>query len=288
MSPAAPREPERRTGRGRRHGPGLPFTDVALIRLAIAGWILVTLARVARLAWRERALAVTVWRSIGARHVLGAIGLLAVVGAVATSLLALVPGMDLGLGRLVGLTTNAVFAPVEEGLSRAGPPPASGPDWPMILGVSAFLLPLLFLLPWLAFVEEEVFRAGLEGAGALRVAVASLVFGLVHLVMLVPLAAALAVGVAGAFYARVYRRAHTAGQRAPEVARLVFRPTRRARRAAAGARRWVGPEDAVDREPEERQAAGVFAATVWHTAFNTVVVLLVWASVVVSGFADRG
>jgi membrane protease YdiL (CAAX protease family) len=252
---------------------------VVVIRLAIAGWILVTLARVARVAWRERVLCTAVWRAVRPRHVGGALGLLVVVGGCATVLLTHVPGMDLGLGRLVGLSTNAVFAPLEEGLSRAGPPPASGPDWTLLLGASAFLLPLLLLLPWLAFVEEEVFRAGLERAGAGRVALASLAFGLVHLVMLVPLAAALAVGVAGAFYARVYRRAHADGGAAPEAAQLLFRPTRRARRAAAAQRRWVGPDGTGDDEPERRQAAGVFAATVWHTTFNSLVVLVVWLSV---------
>jgi membrane protease YdiL (CAAX protease family) len=254
---------------------------VVVIRLAIAGWILVTLARVARVAWRERALCTAVWRSIRPRHALGALGLLAVVGTFALALLAYIPGMDLGLGQLVGLSTNAVFAPLEEGLARAGPPPATGPDWPLILGVSGFLLPLLLLLPWLAFVEEEVFRAGLERAGAARVALASLVFGLVHLIMLVPLAAALAVGVAGGFYARVYRRAHATGRAAPEAAHRLFHPSARARRAAAGQRRWVGPDGTFDDEPERRQAAGVFAATVWHTTFNSLVVLLVWGSVIV-------
>jgi hypothetical protein len=259
---------------------------VTVLRLAIAAWILVTLARAARVAWRQRRLAVEVWRGIRVRHLLGGLALLTAVASVAGVLVALVPGMEYGLGRLVGLTSNAVFAPLEEGLAHAGPAPETGPDWALAVGASAFLLPLLLLLPWLAFVEEEIFRAGLEDAGAGRVALASLVFGLVHLVMLVPVGAALAIGVAGAFYARVYRRAHAAGRPAPAVAHASFRPTRRARRAAS---RTQAPSPAlavgVAAEgplPEHRQVAGVFAATVWHATFNSLVVLLVWVSLVLS------
>ena len=259
---------------------------VTLLRLAIAAWILVTLARVARVAWRQRGLAVAVWRGIRPRHVLGGLALLAGVGSVAGVLVALVPGMDLGLGRLVGLTSNAVFAPLEEGLAHAGPAPETGPDWPLALGATAFLLPLLLLLPWLAFVEEEIFRAGLEDARLGRVAAASLVFGLVHLVMLVPIGAALAIGVAGGFYAGVYRRGHAAARPAPGVVHANYRPTRRARRAAARAHL---PSPAMplgvvttDPAPEHRQVAGVYAATVWHATFNSLVVLLVWLSLLMA------
>ena len=259
---------------------------VTLLRLAIAAWILVTLARVARVAWRQRGLAVAVWRGIRPRHVLGGLALLAGVGSVAGVLVALVPGMDLGLGRLVGLTSNAVFAPLEEGLAHAAPAPETGPDWPLALGATAFLLPLLLLLPWLAFVEEEIFRAGLEDARLGRVAVASLVFGLVHLVMLVPIGAALAIGVAGGFYASVYRRGHAAAGPVPRVVHANYRPTRRARRAVARAHL---PSPAMplgvvttDPAPEHRQVAGVYAATVWHATFNSLVVLLVWLSLLMA------
>jgi hypothetical protein len=259
---------------------------VTVLRLAIAAWILVTLARAARVAWRQRRLALAVWRGIRLRHLLGGLALLAGVATVAGALVALVPGMEYGLGRLVGLTSNAVFAPLEEGLAHAGPAPETGPDWALAIGASAFLLPLLLLLPWLAFVEEEIFRAGLEDAGAGRVALASLLFGLVHLVMLVPVGAALAIGVAGAFYARAYRRGHAAGPPAPREAHASFRPTRRARRAAARARTpspalAVGAADEGP-PPEHRQVAGVFAATVWHTTFNSLVVLLVWVSLLLA------
>jgi hypothetical protein len=275
---------------------------VALLRLVIAAWILWTLARVARVAWRQRALTLALWRAIRLRHLAGALALLVVVASVAAALVTWVPGAGLGLGHLVGLTGNAVFAPLEEGLARAGPPPAGGPDWLLLVGATGFLGGLALVLPWLAFVEEEVFRAGLEDAGPVRVVLASLVFGLVHLVMLVPVGAALAIGVAGLAYATVYRRAYgragtPGGADAPTVAQEAFRPTARAR-AAADRARWQAraellaagahhPDqvDTVVWRPEVRQVAGVFAAAVWHTTFNTTLVVLVWVGLASAALA---
>jgi hypothetical protein len=276
---------------------------VDLIRAAIAVWILWTLIRVARVAWRQRALTVAIWRAIRFRHVAGAFGLLVVVGGVATALVTWIPGASFGVGHLVGLTGNAVFAPLEEGLARAGPPPTKGADWLLLVGATVFLGGLAVLLPWLAFVEEEVFRAGLEDAGFGRVAMASLVFGLAHLVMLVPIGAALAIGVAGYAYATLYRRTfHRAGGDraavAPDVAVRAYRPTRRARAAAARARVAAvraallegrdrdGAEvlATLDRDPEHRQAAAVFTAAVWHATFNTTLVVLLWVVLASAAF----
>jgi hypothetical protein len=283
------------------------------LRPLIALLMLWMLARVGRAAWRERALTFTLWRAIRPRHLLGAFGLLVVVAGAASALVLWVPGADQGLGNLVGLQGNAVFAPLEEGLVRAGPPPASGPDWLLLVGVTAFLGPLLLLLPWLAFVEEEVFRAGLEDAGPGRVALSSLVFGLAHLVMLVPIGAALAIGVAGAAYAGVYRRIHAAasvpgGPSAPPAALRSYRPPRRARAAAARARAaaaWTRPAssepDSLDAPsstiagslaptptPEGAQPAAVFGAAVWHATFNSLVVTLVWLGFVTAALSPSG
>jgi hypothetical protein len=263
-----------------------------LLRPTVAVVVLWLLVRVGRAAWRQRALTVAIWRSVRWRHLAGATGLLVVVATVPAALLTLVPGADLGVGRLLGLAGNAVFAPLEEGMARAGPPPAGGVDWALLVGVSAFLLPLTLLLPWLAFVEEEVFRAGLETAGRRQVALASLAFGLAHLVMLVPVGAALAIGVAGGAYAAVYRRTFARLLRdgpeghVPAVARRSYRPGRRGSAALAAVPAVVpaGSDpgtlvSARDRH-REAQAGAVFAAAVWHTTFNTVLVVLVWGLLV--------
>ena len=265
-----------------------------VVRLVIAGWILVTLVRAGRAAWSQRALVVAIWRAWRPYHLLGVVGLFLVVATVAGVLLTWVPFMDLGLGTLVGTDSNAVFAPLEQAVA-ATPAPTSGPDWPLILLSSGFLLPLLFLLPWLAFVEEEVFRGGLETADLPRELLSALVFGLAHLIMLVPVGATLAIGVAGFVYGRIYRRAHAVGVTPPPAVRRAYRPSRRARRAleataptpatgpTADAVATVATLDAAVRA-HDRQAGAVFRATVWHAAFNSAVVAAVWLSIVVAGF----
>lgn len=288
----------------RRTGPitlpsGLVVAPV--IRLLIAAWILVTLVRAGRAAWHQRALVMAIWRAWRPRHLAGVIGLFVLVAGVATVLLNFVPYMNLGLGNLLGTETNAVFAPLEQAIAAA-PIPTSGPDWPLLLLSSLFLLPLAVVLPWLAFVEEEVFRGGLEEQGLGGQAWRALVFGLAHLVMLVPIGAALAVGVAGFVYGRVYLRAHADPRPVPDAARRSYRPSKRGRHAievrtpppepvadpsaylapivgSAATDLMLGPADAM-----RRQVSGVFEAAVWHSAFNTALVLAVWATFVAASF----
>jgi hypothetical protein len=266
----------------------------SLLRLLIAGWILWLLVRAGRAAWVHRRLVRLVWSRIRPRHLVGSLGLLVLVGTVAVALLVYVPWTGYGLGSLVGLDGNAVFAPLEEAVARTQPAAPGARDWWLAGLATLFLGYLLVLLPWLAFLEEELFRSGLEDASPGREALAALRFGLAHLVMLVPLGAALAISVAGLAYSRAYRRAHrhAPGAPPPEAVARVLRPTRRsvaAARRARGRGAMAGvalPDGAtVDRRPEHRQAAGVLASTVWHTTFNSLVVLLVWASVVVEALA---
>jgi hypothetical protein len=261
----------------------------SVLRLAIAGWILVLLGRASRGAWAHRRLLVTIWRRIRPHHVVGSAALLIVVVAIASTLITTVPGMNLGLGMLVGTSSNAVFAPLEEAVVRAGPV-TTGVHWPLLVSSTLFLLPLVVLLPWLAFVEEEVFRGGLEDATLTREIRSALAFGLVHLVMLIPLGAALAVALCGFVYGRVYRAAHarSTGMEVPPAVLRSVRPTRRAQRAADRTRTpYAMLQDAGidDLTPERRQAAAILAASVWHTTFNSLVVLLVWAAFVLAALA---
>ena len=248
-----------------------------VVRLVIAGWILVTLARSARAAWAQRDLVVAIWRAWRPVHLAGVVGLFTIVATVAGILLTWVPYMDVGLGTLVGTESNAVFAPLEQAVAATGPAPDDGPDWALVLLSSAFLGPLLLLLPWLAFIEEEVFRGGLEDASPWRELLAALVFGLAHLVMLVPVGAALAIGVAGFVYGRLYRHAHEHPTPVPTVALRAYRPSRRGRRALA---------DDTDPSAFARQAGAVFRATTWHAAFNSALVTVVWLSIVVAGVTN--
>jgi hypothetical protein len=217
---------------------------ISALRLAVAAVIIVLLARAARAAWHNRRIAPAVWRRIRVRHVAGSLALLAVVLGIAVGLMTLAPVTGLGLGSLIGMTSNAVFAPVEEAAARSSQ--VTGPAAETVASAVnvvslLFLGGLLVLFPWLAFVEESVFREGLEAVGTLRRLWSALRFGLLHLVMLVPLAAALAIAVAGLWYGHIYLRAYAA--------------------------------------TEQRDEA-VLASTVWHTTFNSTIVVLL-----IAGFA---
>lgn len=264
------------------------------LRLVISGLVLVLLARAAVGAWRNRRLATLVWRTVSPRHVAGAFGLFAIV-AMVTSLLLMSPLLRFGLGSLVGFSGNAVFTPLEEVTTRSGHLGAEGGfDWYLVAIATVFLGFVALLLPWLAFVEEEIFRGGLEEADLRQELLAALRFGLVHLVMLVPIAAALAIALAGFAYGRIYRRAYhsDAHHRVPEVVARTYRPTPRARRAAIRTRLDQASAAAVIEgrlavivpptvtPPKLRQAAGVLASTVWHATFNSLVLMLLWVVLV--------
>lgn len=222
------------------------------VRTIAALAVVALLARAAGQAWRARRLALAVWSGIRPRHVVGSLALLAVVLGVAGALLTWVPPARLGLGSLIGVTGNVVFAPVEEVSARTGG--GDGADTVLLVASGAFFAVLLALFPFLAHAEERAFRLGLEDAGPAQELWSALRFGLAHLVMLVPVGAALAIAVAGWAYGRVYRHAH---------ARAARDPLR-----APGAR-----------------AAGVLAATTWHATFNSVVVVLVWTSLLLDALA---
>lgn len=243
---------------------------VATLRLAVVAVVLVLLARASRVAWRNRRVATVVWARIRPRHVLGSLCLAAVVVTTAFVLLEWVPATRWGVGSLVGLSGNAVFAPLEEALARGGSSltdlpatgghagvaavPARPAPWLMGL-VTAFLVGLLLLIPWLAYVEERTFREGLEHAGPGRQALRALKFGLVHMVMLIPLAAALAIGLAGLAYGGIYRRAY---------------------RRAAARPAPPPPGSSVVVQPVARwRHAAVLESTTWHVTFNSLIVLLV-------------
>ncbi len=232
----------------------------SVLRLAVAVVIIVLLVRSAPVAWSNRHLAIAIWRRIRPRHVLGSLVLMVVVVGVAVGLMTFVPVTSFGLGTLVGLTGNAVFAPVEEAAARTGAATGAAPPGvtsAVTAATVAFMGLLLALFPWLAYVEEQVFRQGLEGATPVRQAWAALRFGLAHLIMLVPLAAALAIAVAGLWYGRVYVRAF---------------------------RRAVVSDDLALLSQAREQA--VLESTVWHTTFNSVLVALMMVAVVAEAILD--
>lgn len=251
-----------------------------LLRLVVIAVVLVLLAVRARWAWRQRELAVRVWQAVRPVHVAGSLALLVVVLAVAVALMTWVPVTRVGVGSLVGLDGNAVFAPIDSALQApveqvpttpGGQPAAPGVPWADLALVSTFLLGLCLLFPVLAHAEEVAFRLGWEDYDPVRQVASALRFGAVHLVMLIPVAAALAVSVAGFAYGRIYRRAYCRVPPRPAVP-------------------LVGPDGVHHGPPSpvlvldrnEARRAAVFQATVWHTTFNTTVAVVVWIGYVLS------
>lgn len=257
----------------------MELTPAALARGAIIVAVLLLLARAARIAWQRRALALQVWGAIRPRHVVGAVGLMVVVLAAAITLLAFVPVTSYGLGSLIGLEGNAVFAPVDGALQAPVDAALAGEDaavpWWQVAGVSGFLLLLTAMFPHLANAEEWAFRAGWERYDETRRAFSALRFGMVHMVMLIPLAAALAISVAGWVYGRIYLRAHARSlasaaddmPMAADVAEAMISGVVSGEVDVAAAVR--------ERRNREAQQAGVLAATVWHTTFNSLIAVIV-------------
>jgi len=238
----------------------------------MALWITWVLVRAGRTAWTNRRLVRLLWRGITAAVVGRALALVVAVMLTAAVLLTL-PGMDVGIGSLLDFDANAVFTPLEQAVQLAGPAPVVGPDWVLAGLATVFLGALALVIPWLAFIEEEVFRGGLEQADGLGQLRSALRFGLVHLVMLVPVGATLAISVAGLAYGRRYRHAHStlAVPVVPPIALQAYRPTKR---AVAALREADHLEEAVT-----RQAAGVLASAQLHATFNLMVIGLIWFAI---------
>ncbi|MGI9018549.1 MAG: hypothetical protein ACR2HR_15850 [Euzebya sp.] len=261
----------------------MPSSVGEVLRIVVIVGVLALLLRAGRAAWGRRRLAFRIWRSIRPRHVVGSLALIVVVLTVALSLLTFVPVTGVGLGQLLGLDGNAVFAPIDNALeapiqaadeAQQTGTEAAGVPWTDIVGVTGFLAGLILLFPYLAHGEEEAFRAGWEDFDHLRQALSALRFGLIHMIMLIPLAAALAVGVAGYVYGRIYLRAYR--RAAVPVATIPERRLWVATDEQGLSRLVMGPPSpvlTVDRTEARRQA--VFSAAVWHTTFNTTVAVVV-------------
>lgn len=139
-----------------------------------------------------------VWSRVTPRVVLETIAMLGVVVALAVAGWHWAPFLQHGwLGWATGSEGNALFSPIAH--------MSFSQYWGLrVLGALCFGA-ILLMLPFWAEVEEKIFRAHrLEWN---RIVKASIVFGLVHLIVGVPLIAAPILSVVGLFYGFVYRRA---------------------------------------------------------------------------------
>lgn len=128
-------------------------------------------------------------------HLLAA---LATFGAVVALFLVLVqvPGLDIGWWMLLGGTGNLLL-----GQTRY-----DGTGWRL----AALAVPLAFAVavPREALGEENAFRRGCEDWSWPKRALGCVLFGLGHCIMGIPIAAGLALSLAGAAYMGLYLRAH--------------------------------------------------------------------------------
>jgi hypothetical protein len=168
-----------------------------LLTVAVLAFVGFRLADAARQTFSSRG---HVWELVAGlrpHHVLLAFPVLVSVLAVATPLLA-IPGLDFGWWTAIGGEGNPAV-----GVGRESATP----------GVLETLIPVVFVtlliigLPLLVEGEEWVFRRGAElrtrGANARR----SVLFGLVHALIGVPLGVALALSVGGFYFTWAYLRA---------------------------------------------------------------------------------
>lgn len=162
--------------------------------LGFMGFRLVTGLRHSRSA-EGRSVVSQVGNRFGWRHVWPVPLLLTVVVATATALMQ-IPGLSWGWWSMLGGTGNPVF-----GESDA----TVGTVWEWIIPL-AFMCLLLPALPLFAYAEERMFRSGAEGWSRSRRLLKVLQFGMIHAIIGIPLGAALALSLGGAYFMWVYLR----------------------------------------------------------------------------------
>jgi len=179
---------------------------LSVLTVAVLGWVGTNLVMGARQALRRRSHTVALLQGVRFRHVWPVPFVLAAVLA-AYAALSLVPPLRFGWWTLLGGQGNVVFGSTEQ---------TSGTPWEVVVPI-AFVLLLLPALPLFVEAEERRFRFGAEGWSTQRRLVRGLQFGLLHLVVGIPVAAALALAVGGWWFTWVYLRAYRRTSSAAEA-----------------------------------------------------------------------
>ncbi|HEX9994735.1 MAG TPA: hypothetical protein VGB14_17535 [Acidimicrobiales bacterium] len=176
------------------------MTDALTVAvLALVAVRLVSADRVA-LSAGGRARTAAIVRSLRPRHFLLAPPVLALVVA-AVVVLTAVPGLDVGWWTAVGGIGNPVTGSTEQTTGTAL-------EW---LVPAVFLALLAPALPLFAESEERIFRAGSERRSWAGRAGRAVLFGLAHAIVGIPIGAALALSIGGAYFTWAYLRGHRRG-----------------------------------------------------------------------------
>lgn len=163
----------------------------------VLGAVLVRLLTAARVALSGdgRATVQEIVRRARWRHVWPVPIVLAAVASVAT-LLWSVPGLSWGWWTAIGGQGNPISGTTDQ---------TSGTFWEWLIPV-VFLLLVMPALPLFALAEERMFRRGAEHWPLRRRAWKVVWFGLVHLIIGIPIAVALALSTGGVYFMAVYLR----------------------------------------------------------------------------------
>jgi hypothetical protein len=136
-----------------------------------------------------------IWKGFRWKMILETIGLLIATLTTAALLYEYLPFGQLGWYQLLfGENTNIILTPVKEGIKSS--------NILIKLTVPIFVIALLLILPFLAELEELNFRMGYHNRRS--IIIQSIKFGLIHMIMGIPLAVAIALIGVGLFYARKY------------------------------------------------------------------------------------
>jgi hypothetical protein len=166
-----------------------------LLALAVLGLVGFRLTGAARVALSRRSHSLDIVRGLRPHHLGRAVPVLLLV-VPAVLLLLLVPGLDWGWWSALGGEGNPVFGQ-SEGSDRLG----IG-----VVVVPLFLGLLLVALPLLVEREERIFRLGAERRSTWGNIRRSVAFGLAHALVGIPIGAALALSLGGAWFTDVYLR----------------------------------------------------------------------------------
>jgi hypothetical protein len=134
---------------------------------------------------------------LSSRHLWPVPLVLATILAVAYVLM-LLPGLDWGWWSAIGGEGNPVFGSTDKTAGTAW-------EWALPLAFMALLIPGL---PLFAHAEERVFRLGAERWSTGRRVLKTVQFGLVHAVIGIPIGAALALSIGGAYFMWTYLRTY--------------------------------------------------------------------------------
>ena len=176
----------------------MPESLTNVLTFAVLGFMGVRLASGLRVSMRRsgRSLTREIVTGIRWRHVWPIVVVFPTVIAAATVLMS-VPGLQWGWWSMIGGEGTPVF-----GSSST----TVGTVWEWLVPL-AFITMLVPALPLFAHAEERIFRAGAEGWSPGRKVWKVLQFGMAHALIGIPLGAALALSVGGAYFMAVYLRA---------------------------------------------------------------------------------